>query len=214
MRAVVSLLLAVGVNLALFYGIYRLVSSPHGPVREGEAVSLVEFVRLHRPPPSPSPPARTPEPPKPPPAPPPPAPLPAVAAPARPAPPRLQLPQPDLDVPARLSGGPYVGAYREAPAPAPPAPVLENLTPRFRVAPAYPRQAARAGIEGVVTVEFTIAADGSVHAPKVVKADPPGVFNRAVLWAIRRWRFEPVVVGGKPAPRRARQVIRFSLAGH
>ncbi len=58
-------------------------------------------------------------------------------------------------------------------------------------APEYPRAAERRGVEGSVTVLFTVAADGTVSAVEVVTATPPGVFDRAALRAVESWRFEP-----------------------
>lgn len=58
-------------------------------------------------------------------------------------------------------------------------------------APEYPRGAERRGIEGSVTVSFTIAADGSVTDAEVVAASPQGVFDRAALQAVESWRYEP-----------------------
>lgn len=59
------------------------------------------------------------------------------------------------------------------------------------VAPDYPRGAERRGVEGTVTVRYSVAADGSVLEAEVVEADPAGVFDRAALSAVREWRFEP-----------------------
>ena len=59
------------------------------------------------------------------------------------------------------------------------------------VAPEYPRGAERRGIEGTVTVSYSIAADGSVTNAEVVSANPSGVFDRAALAAIESWRFAP-----------------------
>ena len=58
--------------------------------------------------------------------------------------------------------------------------------------PEYPRAAIRAGITGEVTVEISIAADGSVSDVRVVRAQPRGEFERGVLSTVRDWRFEPM----------------------
>jgi protein TonB len=63
----------------------------------------------------------------------------------------------------------------------------------------------------VVTVEFTIGVDGSVKDPKIVKANPPKIFDKAVLKAITRWKFNPDMVNGKPVEKRARQDVKFKL---
>lgn len=92
-----------------------------------------------------------------------------------------------------------------APPPAAPAPAATQLRPLSTPAPRYPQEALRAGAAGEVQVEFTVAVDGSVTNARVVRADPPRVFDREALTAVRRWRFEPV-----PAPVTTRRTIGFS----
>ncbi|RME35089.1 MAG: energy transducer TonB [Gammaproteobacteria bacterium] len=125
-----------------------------------------------------------------------------------------------MDIPLNLTGGPYIGDFRKSEKRAPPPPppprkpaieAPETAVPTYRVPPVYPPRALRAGIEGSVTVEFTITPEGEVADPEIVKADPPKIFDRAVLRAIRKWKFQPKIVDGKPVARRAVQVIRFTL---
>lgn len=79
-------------------------------------------------------------------------------------------------------------AARQRPT-APAAPVVRALsTPP----PDYPSAALRDGRSGQVLVEFTVNTDGSVSNPRVVRAEPARVFDRAALAAVRRWRFQPV----------------------
>ncbi len=93
-----------------------------------------------------------------------------------------------------------------------PSPALDTeAVPIVRVAPVYPLAARTSRTEGRVLVEFTILPDGSVTDPTVVDASPAGVFERAVLQAIRQWRFAPRVEDGQAVNRRARQTVRFSL---
>ncbi|NYZ61839.1 energy transducer TonB, partial [Luteimonas deserti] len=92
------------------------------------------------------------------------------------------------------------------PAPAPaPAAAQAQLRPLSTPAPRYPADALRAGSSGEVQVEFTVGVDGSVTSARVVRADPPRIFDREALAAVRRWRFEPV-----PAPVTTRRTIGFS----
>ena len=87
-----------------------------------------------------------------------------------------------------------------------------DVTPLVRINPRYPQRALRARIEGRVVVELTIEADGTVSDPRIVEADPPGMFERAVLRTVRSWNFAPKMVNGKAVARRAVQTVRFSLA--
>lgn len=220
----VAIALAVGINLLLTYMIFRMVTPGHMEPPSRETIRMVDFVRLRpairtveprqRERPVERPPPKQEEPPK----------MPEMkqAAPEKPQPPEMNVEAPQLTLPFKIAGGPSVGAMAPAvpraaigePVPAPPAPSLdveEGLVPTYRAPPTYPPRALRAGIEGVVTVEFTIGTDGSVTEPKIIKSDPPEIFDEAVMRAIMKWKFNPKVLDGTPAPRRARQDVRFTL---
>ena len=91
------------------------------------------------------------------------------------------------------------------PAPATPAPASNELRAISTPAPTYPPDALRAGQSGEVQVEFTVNPDGSVSNARVVRANPPRVFDREAVAAVRRWRFEPV-----GAPVTTRRTIGFN----
>lgn len=61
-----------------------------------------------------------------------------------------------------------------------------------KVAPKYPRKAAMAGLSGWVDIEFVVSEQGTVDSPKVVKAKPKRVFDRAAVRALTQWKFEPI----------------------
>jgi protein TonB len=83
--------------------------------------------------------------------------------------------------------------------------------PLVRVEPTYPERAAERGIEGWVEVEFTISAAGTVKDPKII-ASTSNVFHKAVLDAIRKWRYQPRIEDGKPVERPGeRTVLKFTL---
>jgi protein TonB len=83
-----------------------------------------------------------------------------------------------------------------------------DLRPISTPAPRYPLEALRAGQSGEVQVEFTVAADGSVTSARVVRSDPPRVFDREAVAAVKRWRFEPI-----GAPVTTRRTIGFNPGG-
>jgi protein TonB len=62
----------------------------------------------------------------------------------------------------------------------------------------YPFQARKRAIEGRVEIKFLIEAKGQVTHLSILKAEPEGVFDKSVLKAVRRWRFKPGMVEGKP----------------
>lgn len=70
--------------------------------------------------------------------------------------------------------------------------------------PSYPQEARRDGKSGSVHVEFTVGTDGSVSSARVVSSNPPRVFDRAALNAVKRWKFKPI-----SSPQTARRSINF-----
>jgi protein TonB len=204
-----SLLAALVINALLLHVIQRLVNQSQLVLGEYEDTPIVEFVRLRpqfKPPDSnarkskPDTPSVAEEMPKP---------LDIrLTEYRRPKPPSLKLPNFDLGMPIRLTGGPYLGNFR---ADLSPDTDPDPGNPVFQISPIYPIRARRAGIEGTVTVALTITRDGSVKNAKIIKAEPRGVFDRAVLRAVRGWRFKPKVVDGEAVEWRAQKQIVFKL---
>ena len=62
--------------------------------------------------------------------------------------------------------------------------------------PEFPRRALRLGVEGTVRVEFDVATDGSVLDPYVVESNPPGVFDRNAIKAVRKALYKPPTYNG------------------
>ena len=122
------------------------------------------------------------------------------------------LTSPDL---SQLTALP-VAAAAAPPSPASSAPQVapthdQGLIPLVRVKPIYPVFARQRGIEGQVTLSFTITAEGRVKNPEVISASPSGVFERNALRAIRRWRFKPKHSNGQAVAQRVTQTIEFAL---
>ena len=59
---------------------------------------------------------------------------------------------------------------------------------KSKVAPVYPELARRMNITGVVKVQITVAANGSIKNTKLVGGHP--VLANAALDAVKKWRFE------------------------
>lgn len=87
-----------------------------------------------------------------------------------------------------------------------------DLLPIVAITPEYPERAKRSGAEGFVTLEFTVDRRGQVRDPRVLEAEPRGIFERSALQAIERFRYRPRVVNGKAlAVTGVRTRLRFSL---
>ncbi|MBZ9610561.1 energy transducer TonB [Rheinheimera maricola] len=87
-----------------------------------------------------------------------------------------------------------------------------DATPIVRIEPRYPVQAARDGLQGWVKLRFSIMEDGSVDEVEVIEAEPRRVFDREAIRALRRWKYSPKVVDGKPMKQTGQQVqLDFTL---
>jgi len=71
------------------------------------------------------------------------------------------------------------------------APVLER-----RIEPDIPKSARRLLAASPVVVEAVISAEGDVVSTKIVRSNPAA--DRAVLDALRKWKYRPALLDGKP----------------
>ncbi|MFT7414015.1 MAG: protein TonB [Methylophagaceae bacterium] len=216
MRLALGLLLAILVNFGLFTLMQKMTAEQNIERQVTENIQLLDFVRLKREDkaetkkrelPKKLPPPKKPPPPK--------TPAQQVDKPKSPSP-KLDVPR--IDVPLNIAGGPYLGDFSNAPvAQIEPAVIAaptmdDDVMPLVRIPPRYPRMASRRGIEGVVTISFTITKDGRVRDPVVINAKPENIFDSAALKAILKWKFKPKSVDGQPVERQATQEIEFKLA--
>ena len=204
-RLPVAALAAAAVTFGLFLFMYQLISSGGDRRAEMDSIAGIRFgkveipdevtTRSRRKPPKPPPPKEPPPPPK--------MQVSKMDQQVQNLP-RMDLP--DLDVPLVGGEGMFIGSFQQVDRNA-----EGDIIPVVVIRPMYPRDAALAGIEGWVRVEFTITEIGTVKDPKILDADPPRVFNREAIRAILKWKFKPRVVDGVAVERRATQIIDFSL---
>ena len=207
------LLLAVTINILVFFFIQLMVTGEYNRVSVSNLPDMDNFIRVRRveAPPETTQETRHVEQPVlqddlPPPS----LPMPQIAPPAPSSP--VSTPVAGLDVKVGTNAVPSLRRILRVSRPKPSAPkIATNVVPTLRIPPVYPQQALNQGIEGLVTVEFTIGTDGSVKDPKIVKARPEKVFDDAVLTAIRKWKYPPEIQNGKPVEIRARIDIPFVL---
>ena len=84
--------------------------------------------------------------------------------------------------------------------------------PIVKVAPEYPRRALQRGIEGYVIVEYTVTKLGTVVNPRVIEAQPEGIFDEAAMKSALKYKYKPRVVDGEPIDvPGVRTIIRFEL---
>ena len=208
------IIIALILNIAIFILIQRLVSQTHGFDINLIDRNFLDFTRIIE---KPIPPPEKIEDIEPPPEeedpPPPEMPAPEID---RPQQMDIDLSTPEIDMPMSMAGEPYLGEFSgsgdSSALGRPGKPNIDsNVVPSLRIPPAYPKRALRSGIEGIVTVEFTITIDGSVKDAEIIEAEPPNIFDKSVLRAISKWKFNPDTVDGQPVEKRARQDIKFTL---
>jgi periplasmic protein TonB len=198
-------LYGAAVAFGMFWSMHLLIVGGKYVPEDGATLATVDFVRLkketeletreRRKPPKPEPPKQ------------PPPPKMKVETPPPDAPP-TQVALPKLNLPSNITGGPFLGAFTGEGMSG-----YSELIPLVRIAPQYPRQALRDGIEGVVVFEVTINPDGTVKSAKLLSAKPRGVFEGAAMNAIMKWKFKPKVVEGKGVESVGVQPIDFKMEG-
>jgi protein TonB len=183
-RYLITFIAAAAITFGLFWLMQFLISMKSGLYDDSKKGRLIEFVRLKRESDLELKKRKLPE---------------KQEAEEEPPPPDLDLsstPRPDqgtmaiaapsADFALDIRGGPHLGG----------PPSDSDIIPLVRVLPQYPPRAASRGIEGWVIVEFTISAAGTVKDPVIIDAEPSSIFNRAMLRAIRKWKYKPKIVDG------------------
>jgi TonB family protein len=90
--------------------------------------------------------------------------------------------------------------------------VGSNVRPPKKVespATEYPDEAKVVGLEGIIIAEIWVDESGRVTNARLLRAIP--MLEDAALAAVMQWRFEPVVVDGKPVPVRMTVTTNFTL---
>ena len=119
-------------------------------------------------------------------------------------------------LPGGLLGGVLGGTGNVPPPPPPPAPVrVGGNVKQPKVVhieqPKYPPEARRARVEGVVILEATVTAEGTVDKVKVISGPP--MLTAAAVEALTHWKYEPTYLNGQAVPVIPTARISFSLSG-
>lgn len=185
-RFLVSILLGAAVTFALFVFMAFLVSSSDRSKDDPVENIIVEVnttppksaaEQRRRVPPPPPPPPKT--------------------------PPKPQAPEPEVNndpggLTFNMPGVQLSGANTGISAPGAGFARDGEATPIVRIEPKYPIQAARDGKEGWVRLSFSINKIGGVEDVKVTEAQPKRVFDKEAKRALKKWKYKPKVVDGKP----------------
>ena len=96
-------------------------------------------------------------------------------------------------------GGELGNPLPEAPPPSEPRRITSDIKPpvlKHKVEPDYPIMAKRAKVSGEVVLECIIDEEGNVSISKVLKK--VDMVQQAAESAIKQWKYEPAVMGGRP----------------
>ena len=72
------------------------------------------------------------------------------------------------------------------------------VVPYLKLQPEYPTRAINRGIQGYVDLAFDITAAGTTSNIRVIEARPEGVFERAAIRALQRWKYKVPIIDGAP----------------
>ena len=87
-----------------------------------------------------------------------------------------------------------------------------SAMPIFKVAPQYPRRPQTKGIEGFVDLMFDIGPTGKTQNIRVLYAEPQGLFERASIRALKKWKYKPAMNDGVAQVQKNQTTrIRFNL---
>ncbi|MGC2183821.1 MAG: TonB family protein [Terriglobales bacterium] len=76
-----------------------------------------------------------------------------------------------------------------------------------KVQPVYPPEARRMRMTGRVVIDAIVNVEGRVDDLKLVSGDP--MLAAAAMDAVRKWRYSPYLLNGKPIPKDTRITISF-----
>ena len=202
LRTAVIMGVAAYITFGMFYGIATLIAPKHMQKIEAHKMPEWQMTRLA----PPNPPPRT-------------------DFPVLPDRPRIQREDPGVpsvivippgrgtrdegDEPGGGLAGPIPGLVDPIAPPTPPSNTF--CLPLVRSEPDYPNAALRRRIEGEVVVEVAIDRTGSVSGATVLQSSPAGVFDDAVLRAVRRWRYRVSGTSDDAGCDHAQVRLRFEL---
>lgn len=103
---------------------------------------------------------------------------------------------PEFDPSLALAGGPTLTASADT-----------DVVPLVRVAARYPPRAQARGIEGWVYLRFTVTPQGTTTDIQVLDSDPKGVFDRAAMSSVKKYKYKPRIESGVPVARPGVEIV-------
>jgi protein TonB len=119
-----------------------------------------------------------------------------------------------------VAGGIVGGLVAAPPPPPPPPPPAPKAPVRIggniqapalvkRVEPTYPDLALMAKVTGLVILEATVGADGSVESVRVLRSVK--FLDQAAVDAVKQWKYSPLILNGTATPFVLSVTLNFSV---
>ena len=80
----------------------------------------------------------------------------------------------------------------------------------YEAKPSYTSNAMRAKVQGIVTMEAVVRADGSIGAAKVLRSLHREL-DAVAVGTVMRWKFAPAMLDGKAVPVLVEVEMQFTL---
>lgn len=78
--------------------------------------------------------------------------------------------------------------------------------PLYRAEPRYPSKALRLRKQGYVLLSFDINEAGRVNNIEVLEAAPKHLFEKAARQALKKWKYKPMLIDGKPVTQTGQKI--------
>ncbi len=75
----------------------------------------------------------------------------------------------------------------------------------------YPSSARAKNQQGFVIFKILVGLQGQLQQIKIVRSEPPGVFDETILQAVKAWKFQPGLLDGKVSELWLTQKVRFQI---
>lgn len=76
--------------------------------------------------------------------------------------------------------------------------LITDYLPLIKTQPIYPKKALWKKICGYVVTSFTVTKEGRVKDIKVIESEPPEIFDKAAIYVVKKYLYNPRKVDGVP----------------
>ncbi|AWB65391.1 iron siderophore transporter TonB [Saccharobesus litoralis] len=70
--------------------------------------------------------------------------------------------------------------------------------PIVRVTPRFPKNTSNKSLSGYIKAKYVVKEDGRIGDVVILESQPKGFFDAEGIKAIKKWRYRPAILNGKP----------------